>query len=62
MPNRGELAKPTARAAKAAATVDDAWAVIGFCTIGWLMSVYAAVSALGIGAVPKLMAQFPGIM
>jgi hypothetical protein len=62
MPNRGELAKPIAHAAKAAAAADDAWTVIGFCAIGWLLSIYMAVSTLGFDAVPKLMAQFPGIM
>jgi len=65
MPNRGELAMPAVRAAKTAAataTANDAWTVIGFCAIGWLMSVYMAVSSLGFDAVPRLMAQFPGIM
>ena len=61
MPNRSELAAPAARVA-AKTTVEDAWMVIGFCTIGWLISIYAAVSALGVDAVPRLMAQFPGIM
>jgi hypothetical protein len=61
MPNRSELAAPAARVA-ATATVADAWTVIGFCTIGWLISIYAAVSAVGVDAVPRLMAQFPGIM
>jgi hypothetical protein len=63
MPNRGELANPAMRAARtAAAAADDAWTIIGFCAIGWLMSIYAAVSSLGFDAVPRLMEQFPGIM
>ena len=62
MPNRGELAMPRVHAAKAVAAADDAWTIIGFCAIGWLMSIYAAVSSLGFDAVPRLMEQFPGIM
>jgi hypothetical protein len=61
MPNRRELAVPAARVA-AKPTAQDAWTVIGFCTIGWLISIYAAVSAAGVDAVPSLMAQFPGVM
>jgi hypothetical protein len=44
------------------ATSGDVWTVIGFCTLGWLLSIYVAVSALGVDAVPRLMAQFPGMM
>jgi len=62
MPNRGELAAPVVRAAKAPAESSDAWTVVGFCAIGWLMSIFAAISSLGFDAIPKLMAQFPGIM
>jgi hypothetical protein len=64
MPNRGELAIPAARAAKSAAApaAGDAWTVIGFCAIGWLLSIYAAVATLGIDALPRLMAQYPGLM
>lgn len=67
MPNRGELATPAMRAAKsidrsAEAESGDAWTIIGFCAIGWLLSIYAAVAALGVDAVPGLMAQFPGLM
>jgi len=53
---------PMARAASSASTSDDAWTIIGLCAIGWLMSIYFAVSSLGIDAVPRLMAQFPGAM
>lgn len=62
MPNRGELAMPAARATRSNATPSDAWTVIGFCAIGWLLSIYVVASTLGIDAVPRLMAQFPGIM
>jgi len=65
MPNRGELAIPAMRAAKpatAAASANDAWTIIGFCAIGWLISIYVAASSLGIDAVPRLMEQFPGLM
>jgi hypothetical protein len=50
MPNRGELAIP-ARPADFGAK--DAWMVIGFCAIGWLMSISLAASLLGSGALPK---------
>jgi len=62
MPNRGELAIPAVRAAKSAPTSGDAWAVIGFCAIGWLLSICAAISTFGVDAVPRLMAEFSGMM
>jgi hypothetical protein len=62
MPNRGELAFPAVRPTEGLATSDDAWVVVGFCAIGWLLSIYAAVSNLGVDAVPGLMMQFPGLM
>jgi hypothetical protein len=63
MPNRGELAFPIVRSIEnSEATADDAFTVIGFCAIGWLMSIYAAVSTLGFDAASKLMIQFPGLM
>ena len=43
MPNRGELATP-ARPADFGAK--DAWMVISFCTIGWLMTISLAAGAL----------------
>ena len=60
MPNRGELAIPAARTPASMATSRDAWTIIGFCAIGWSLSIYAAVYTLGVDAVPGLMAQFPG--
>jgi hypothetical protein len=50
MPNRGELAIP-ARPADFGAR--DAWMVISFCAIGWLMTVSMAASMLGLGSLPK---------
>jgi len=47
MPNRGELAIPAGRAAKNAPTSGDAWTVIGFCAIGWLLSICVAIFTLG---------------
>jgi hypothetical protein len=62
MPNRGELAIPAVPAAKAATASNDAWTIISFCVIGWLISIYVATASLGIDAVPRLMEQFPGLM
>jgi hypothetical protein len=50
MPNRSELAIPAPPADFGA---KDAWMVIGFCAIGWLMSISLAASLLGAGALPK---------
>ncbi len=49
MPNRGELAMPARPAVFGA---KDAWMVISFCAIGWLMSI--SLTASVIGALPKL--------
>ncbi|GEM_PF-6907246 len=49
MPNRGELAMPV-RPAQFEAT--DAWMIIGFCAIGWLMSISLGASMLG--TLPRL--------
>ena len=62
MPNRGELTTPAVRAAKTAPKSGDAWTVIGFCAIGWLLSIGVAISTLGGDAVARLMTQFSGIM
>jgi hypothetical protein len=50
MPNRRELAIP-ARQADFGAT--DAWMVISFCAIGWLMTISMAASLLGSGGLSK---------
>jgi len=50
MPNRGELAIPVRPADFGA---KDAWMVISFCAIGWLMTISMAASLLGTGSLPK---------
>jgi hypothetical protein len=50
MPNRGELAIP---ARPADFGLRDAWLVISFCAIGWLMTISMAASLLGSGTLPK---------
>jgi hypothetical protein len=50
MPNRGELAIP-ARPSDFGAR--DAWMVISFCTIGWLMTISMAASLFGSGGLAK---------
>ena len=57
MPNRGELAIPVVRAKTETASADGAWAIIGFCAIGWTLSIYMAVSHLGADAIARLMSQ-----
>jgi len=65
MPNRGELPSPAMRAKSAAlrrgtAMPDgEAWIIIAFCTIGWLMSFYVAVSSVGVDGFQQVMAQVP---
>jgi hypothetical protein len=50
MPNRGELAGVKRRPlAVAAVSPADAWPVIGFCALGLMMSVGAALSRLLLG-------------
>jgi hypothetical protein len=45
MPNRGELARAKPRSSTAAAAVPaDAWPIVGFCALGFLMSIFAASS------------------
>jgi hypothetical protein len=62
MPNRGELRLPVARAAQSSRAAEEMWAIVGICTIGFLMSIYLAVSSMGLDALPRLMSQFPGAM
>jgi hypothetical protein len=50
MPNRGELAIPLRPADFGA---KDAFMVIGFCAIGWLMSISVAANMLGAGTLLK---------
>ncbi|MFZ3358150.1 MAG: hypothetical protein WCA56_17760 [Xanthobacteraceae bacterium] len=37
----------------------EAWTIIAFCAIGWLMTFYFALSSVGVDAFPQLMAQVP---
>jgi hypothetical protein len=60
MPNRGELPNPRRAKDTVAPGPSDAWPIICFCAVGALMSIYMAVSYVGIDAVPRLMNQFPG--
>ncbi len=70
MPNRSELAVPAMRGRNGSATASavksggvlpdsEAWTIIAFCAIGWLMSFYLAVSTVGVDAFPGLMSQIP---
>jgi hypothetical protein len=59
MPNRGELPNPAMRVKSVAATPDDAWPVVAFCALGFLISITMAVSALGLDAIPRAFGQFP---
>ena len=59
MPNRGELPNPAMRVKSAAATPDDAWPVVAFYALGFLISITMAVSALGLDAIPRVFGQFP---
>jgi len=68
MPNRGELAIPVKYATHRATSAvksrrsgpdGDAWTIIAFCAIGWLMTLYFALSTVGADVLPKLMTQVP---
>jgi hypothetical protein len=56
MPNRGELAIPMRRpSTKAVAAQADAWPIVAFCTLGFMMSLYMAVTSMGLDALlPRL--------
>jgi hypothetical protein len=65
MPNRGELPIRAMRAKSSVAktgmvTPDaDAWTIIAFCVIGWLATLYLAVSSIGADAFSGLTMQIP---
>jgi len=63
MPNRAELATPAMRArsaVKPGANADtEAWTIVAFCTIGWLMTLYFALATSGADSFPRLLAQIP---
>ena len=45
MPNRGELGRALRRPSTlAVAAPADAWPIVGFCALGFLMSIFAASS------------------
>jgi hypothetical protein len=45
MPMRGELAIPATRPDVSPGSNHGAWAVVGFCSIGLLISIYCAVNS-----------------
>jgi hypothetical protein len=62
MPNRGELALPArlqGGATAQAASVQEAWLIVGICTTGALLSIYLAACAVPFAQVPMLIAQVP---
>jgi hypothetical protein len=59
MPMRGELVVPAMRSGSGAEIDNGAWIVVGFCALGWLVSIYFAASYPSIDGIPDLMAQFP---
>lgn len=64
MPNRREL-QPRPPATESAVQRgksgpdSEAWTIIAFCAIGWLMTMYFALSTVGTDAFPKAMSQIP---
>jgi len=64
MPNRGELPTPVARARSAvkrgtSSPDGEAWTIVAFCAVGWLMTMYFALATVGTDALPKVMSQIP---
>jgi len=55
MPNRGELTLPVQ--ADMSTGDNAAWALICFCALGWLISVYVAVAAQPVEEISLLIAQ-----
>jgi hypothetical protein len=54
MPNRGELARAKRRPSTvAAAAPADAWPIVGFCALGFLISICVAAST-GIGLIHRI--------
>ena len=59
MPNRGEIEVPSRRRySRAVAAQADAWPIIGFCALGALMSIYAAITTLGFDALARAVVPF----
>jgi len=64
MPNRGELPTPPMRGKSAVKSGtggadSEAWTIIAFCAIGWLMTMYFALATTGADTFPKVLAQVP---
>ncbi len=59
MPNRGELAIPTMRRQTSVAGTADAWAVVGICTTGWMVSAFLTAYSVSFDQVLVLIAQIP---
>ncbi len=57
MPNRGELA--TMRRQDSVAGTADAWAVVGICTTGWMVSAFLTAYSVSFDQVLVLIAQIP---
>jgi len=58
MPNRGELAIPAMRSHLGATEEDDgAWAIVGLCVIGSLVSIYFAAYFQSFAQLPTLLTQ-----
>jgi hypothetical protein len=69
MPNRGELAIPVTRLRRNAVEktdaraadfwASDAWAIVGICVIGALVSIYFAVNFQSFDGLPMVIGQIP---
>ena len=57
MPNRGELPHPAMRAKSVAATPKEVWSIVGFCALGFLISISVAVTSSGLATVPRLISH-----
>ena len=58
MPMRGELPIRARQSAIVPATEHDAWAVIGFCLIGLLMSMYFTITSTPSDQIPLLIVLY----
>jgi hypothetical protein len=54
MPNRGELPHPARREKSVVATPREVWPIVGFCALGFLISISVAVTASGLATAPRL--------
>jgi hypothetical protein len=59
MPNRAELAIRAMRRPDGAVGTADAWAVVGICTTGWMISAFLAAYSVSFDQVVMLIAQIP---